>query len=832
MRNFWVLLALGSILLVGKLEWAEARSSSVNAIGAPPKSGVDGSVLATLRVGDTLFVGGFLGSVGQPRGTLITVDPASGSPDENSPAVAGLVNCAVSDGKGGWYVGGKVVAAGGVRRFGLARILADGRPGSWSPVVSGEVSCMATDGTRLFVGGGFTSIDGEPRQNLAAFDMATGSLLPWHPDPDDGVLALHVNAGRLYLGGFFSSVAGVPRSRVAAWDLLRDSLSSWAPEATGDVRCIETSDSTVYLGGRFYGVGGQPRALLAAVSATDGRVLEWAPAVSRANGIFYHDSGPRVSAIVVHHGAVYIGGSFDLVNGVERVCLAKLDQRTGELAAWDARSFWPLFGDLPPVTCLRVHGERLFVGGEFTQLGGRDFGQRNGDRTGFAAALDLETGDADEWDPRLTNCAFAIEFGTRGVLIGGYSVFAWDWVWRRGLMAVDLRTGLVTDWDVQMDGGVYALAAKSGTLYVGGDFTRASGESRQFLAAYDLTTGLLKPWNPSPDGLVRCIVAEDSIVRVGGGFSTIANTARSYAAGLDPATGELLPWDPAPNYHVSSIISGDSLVYLAGGFTHLHDQLALGLGVVGARFGEPKEFGSGLRGFFGKLALLDSTLYVAGHFEGVAGDPRVGLGAVDARTGRLLPWRADLGRSDTDNIYSNDISATREAIYVVGPFTSVAGRHKPYAVALDPSTAEILDWDPAPDEALFTVLSTGDMVLLGGILTAAEGRPTGGFAVVPAYGRPPTPASYPSAGLVLRQNSPNPAFDLTAVRFSSPVVGPARVELFDLQGRVVDSHSMTLAGNTGEHQAFLRVRGLNPGCYVYRVTVGGESAAKRMLVIR
>lgn len=690
---------------------------------------------------------------------------------------------------------------------------------------------MTVAGRVLYVGGDFSAIDGQPRRNLAAFELDSGRLLSWHPDPNGVVLAMHVKGARLYLGGRFSEFARAPRSRLAAWDLLADTLSDWAPSADGDILCIESADSSIYLGGRFYTVEDQSRSLLAAVSPVDGHVMTWAPEMARSSP-FYHDGGPSVRAIVVRDGAVFVGGAFDLVNQTPCLCLAKLDQRSGALMPWDARWGWFFGGEMPAVTCLRVSGPNLYVAGQFSQLGGRDFGMAHFDRVGFAAALNLTTADATDWDPRLEGPVYAIEVSERGISLGGEFQLGWDWQLRQGLVAMDLRTGLVLDWDAGLDGGVRALAADAQNLYVGGDFSRAAGVRRSGLASFDRASGLLRAWDPAPTGDVWSLCATDSMILVGGNFGAISGATRPYAAAVDPVTAAVLPWDPRPNSIVRDILATDSVVFLGGLFSRISEVFTPGLASVGRRFGERKDFGGGALGSVHKLSLLDTTLYLAGQFSEVDGQPRVGLGAVSARTGHVLPWRADIGPGDLSSDYANSLSATHDAVYVGVPYATALNGGRSHAFALDPQSAGLLGWEPGVNNVVWSVMAKGSSVILGGAFTSAASFPTAGFAVLPAYGRSVPPLAFPTATLSLRQNTPNPAFDLTAVRFSSPALGPAKVELFDLQGRVLDSQSTTLAGNAGEHEVFLRVRGLKPGCYVYRVTAGGESATKRMLVVR
>src|SRR5262249_40514297 len=92
---------------------------------------------------DTLYVCGSVGAAGRSRGRFLVVDPLRGEPYPTQGSVAGRVLVVLSDGVGGWYVAGDVVAAGGLPRSGLAHILANGAPDAWAPVVDGTVFSMA-----------------------------------------------------------------------------------------------------------------------------------------------------------------------------------------------------------------------------------------------------------------------------------------------------------------------------------------------------------------------------------------------------------------------------------------------------------------------------------------------------------------------------------------------------------------------------------------------------------------------------------------------------------------------------------------------------------------
>ena len=234
------------------------------------------------------------------------------------------------------------------------------------------------------------------------------------------------------------------------------------------------------------------------------------------------------------------------------------------------------------------------------------------------------------------------------------------------------------------------------------------------------------------------------------------------------------------------------------------------------------------------MAAMDTTLYVGGWFGSLNGQPRVGLGAVSTRTGAAELWRADLTSSNSNNLQVISIAPTANAIYVGGAYTGIAGTSQGRAAALDPLTAQLLDWQPTtnPDGLIRDVMVAGQSVYLGGYITYLGTQPVGGYGQVPMIGLPLHLPALPGSRLSLRQNTPNPARDLTAVRFSSPHVGMANVELFDLQGRLLESREVELTASGGEHEVVFSTAHLRPGCYLYRVQNAGEAATRRMLVIR
>lgn len=83
----------------------------------------------------------------------------------------------------------------------------------------------------------------------------------------------------------------------------------------------------------------------------------------------------------------------------------------------------------------------------------------------------------------------------------------------------------------------------------------------------------------------------------------------------------------------------------------------------------------------------------------------------------------------------------------------------------------------------------------------------------------------------LEQNYPNPARDVTTIRFSLPAAAEAEVAVYDLAGRRVAA-TLSAACPEGENEITVNVSDLAPGVYTYRLEAGGAAAARKMVVVK
>lgn len=154
---------------------------------------------------------------------------------------------------------------------------------------------------------------------------------------------------------------------------------------------------------------------------------------------------------------------------------------------------------------------------------------------------------------------------------------------RNNLVAYDITTGVMTSFNANLNSTVRTVAvAPNGTVYVGGHFTSAQGQSRQRIAAFTPGGALIGTFAPSVNGTVRALVATDTAVYLGGDFSTVNGVARNRLAAVSP-TGALLGWAPSADDQVWAMtMAPDGSRLIAGGrFTTINGSPAYGLGSIG-----------------------------------------------------------------------------------------------------------------------------------------------------------------------------------------------------------------------------------------------------------
>ncbi len=781
----------------------------------------DGQVRDLVITGNTVYLGGDFTQVGPPIGAFAGLDPTTGTVQQPFARVSGIVRSVVSDGAGGWYIGGTFDAVRGVPRANLARLDASGNLTGWNPGANSDVFTLVRDATTgvVYVGGQFSNLGGLARQGIAAVD-SNGVVTAWNAAIATGaVTALALSGGTLYAGGTFTSVAGQTRRRAAALDATTGAVGAWNPDADDLVSALAVhvtigfpSTVTVYLGGLFHTVGGQVRDKLAAVDGVTGALAPWNPgANSFVNAIaLAGGSNPITNPL-----RIYVGGTFQVVAGTARNGIAQLTEG-GAVASWNPNASGA-------VNALRIVGNLMYVGGEFTSIGGLP--------TRYLAAVDRTTGLATNWDPRLSGFVRALATTSTSVVAGG-DFFTAGGVPRQNLAALDLATGQPTTWNPGADAPVEALETDGAMLYAAGSFTQMGGQPRTRLAAVDLTAGAATAWNPEADATVSELALGGGVLYAAGAFTTIGGQPRARLAAIDLGSGLPTPWNPGTTGSVSSIKVDGSWVYVGGTFLSLGGGTRIAIGRLDRTTGALSAWNPNSGGSFSSrvfaLEVIGANVYVGGFFSQMGGRPRECLAVVDAVSAAANPWDPF---TDGGNVLT--LAAEGASVYVGGAFQALGGTRRLGIAALDAATGLVLPWNAAGAGGTRAL-----KVRQGMICAAASSRypgTHGSFAVFTAATTDVAGglARAPAAGI---SASPNPFHSALALRFALLHRSEVDVTIHDLAGRTVRrlAHEMRDAGTLeimwdGRDEAGGLV---GPGIYFASATTGAASMTAKVLRVR
>ena len=266
-------------------------------------------------------------------------------------------------------------------------------------------------------------------------------------------------------------------------------------------------------------------------------------------------------------GRVIIGGSFNLVNNVNRSNIARLNL-DGTLDA----TFNPGSGANGPVYCI----SETLVDGAPKILAAGSFNVFNGQTKLNLIRLNPDGSFDSTFDTGLgvngTIYAMALQPDGKIVIGGDFTMVDNVARYRVARLNVDGSLDLTFDAGAGPDSNVRAIAVHyDGGILVGGEFTSFAGNSKAHLVRLDPHGNLDLSFNPEPNGVVHAIsVQSDGRINVGGDFSVVNNVTRGKLTRLK-ADGSV---DPKINFGTGAdgavfaiTLQSDEKIVIGGGFT-------------------------------------------------------------------------------------------------------------------------------------------------------------------------------------------------------------------------------------------------------------------------
>ncbi len=764
-----------------------SNTNTVHAnLGARVPIGTDGPVYALAHdtSSNILYLGGSFHFVGSPHQAIGMVDRqgqeklfirVAPSTSDSLPYVFAVI----SDGNGGFYIGGRFGYVNGVARENVAHILSDYSLDTTfnPPVPNSFVRALLLHNGILYIGGQFTNLSGTTRNRLAAVNAINGNLDPWDPDADGGVLGLELYNNNIYAVGQFGTINRnlfhannqLTRNNAAAIELanganIGNANALWNPDLDNGAFGIKGHNNYIYITGDFQNVNNaghssgmqESRARIAAFQPVGvgnglGDVdLNWNPNLGNAG-----PNGGRALAIDATH--VYVSGGFTTAGGNGHVALAAISDFAGGGMGdvddtWNPQIAAGRYNNI--VRSLYLTNSSLFVGGDFATVQGQ---------THLRLAEVELAGNARTGAPTSFQGDVATDYGmvtaiyansTRVIAAGDFSVF--PGVNRTRLAAIDLNTFTVTSWNPSVNQRVQTLALHNNQVYAGGIFKIANEGlptqvTRNHLASFDKTSGLVTSWNPdmtsptTPNGYVNALAVDNDTLYVGGDFDAVQgggpgsqNRLAAYDLTNLAINEGLLVWNPlsisgsvdALLVHNGYLYVGGNILQVNGATTRRHiAAFSLPARTLDPNWDPNVNSGSSVE----SITAGNGKIFFGGSFTQVNGGTGRAYAAAFNEAGLgvtvLDAW------NPSPNFITRFITYHNNKLYLGGIFNAInGGTPRARFAVVDDNTGLVLD----PDLQLSTIGSVQAIlandslgqIYLGGFLYRSNGWPVYGFTVL------------------------------------------------------------------------------------------------------
>ena len=725
---------------------------------------VNASVWCLDKDGTNLYLGGTFSLVNDSsRNYAAAVNLSTGvlqSWDPNPDSYLYDVKCSSNK----IYMAGSFTTVKGVARNYVAAVTTSNTLTSWAPNPDSYVRKIAvnTSGTFIYLAGDFTTIKGSSRNYLAKVDVNTGNLInSWNPNPNNSVYSVYISGNKVFAGGYFSTIKTTfNRNYFAALDSATAIPTSLIANANNLITSINTNGSQLYLGGYFTEINSKPRAYIASINLLSDTLESWAPSF-----------GGVVNSIGFAGSIVIAGGDFSSINAGSRSSIASVNVQTSSLNSWSSKE-----NITGTINKIYKNSNDLFLGGSFYYLDGANYINNimsistisgnithnftmfpnsyvyditiasgklmvSGPFSGFIEVItsaitprnylaDYSTTtfelSSNVYAPDSYSGAF--QQGNMFTDLSGNVIIAnnthfWNLVNRNYLAALDITTGMPTEWNPNSNSPVWALAIKDSLLFVGGPFSNIGGQNRQYVAAISTNTGLAKSWNADADNYVYSLAIQDSTLFIGGNFANIKGVARNNAAAISTTgNGTVKTWNPGPDAVVRTIqplpaaMGGD--IFLGGEFTTVKGVTRNYLARVNNNNGNLIGFNPNPDGYINSL-LFDPTtsvLYVGGNnMSTIGGQTRYGIAAYNTINNTLRPFNPRTIAFTNNGGYTTSLSLFGKELYIAADYQdSIQGLARGRLAAVDTSSSNPTSFNPMPDNNAKTVNIGNNKLFAGG----------------------------------------------------------------------------------------------------------------------
>ncbi len=310
---------------------------------------------------------------------------------------------------------------------------------------------------------------------------------------------------------------------------------------------------------------------------------------------------------------------------------------------------------------------------------------------------------------------------------------------RNRLAAIDITTGQVTNFNPNANGAVYTIEVGASTIFVSGGFTNVGGQSRSYVAALDASTSMATSFNPGPNGLVNDIFLDGSTLYVGGTFGefSVNNSSRQKAAGLNTSTALPTSFDPGSVFGlgVYATTKSSNHLFFGGAFDTLHQSqrsylLAFDAGTSNLNVWDPAILPLG-SSYILDLYIFDNKLFLIGYFGTVLSNSRSNLAAINLSDLSLHGFTANAANFGNNSSVVRALAYDGTNIFAGGDFIYINGNNLNRLAKLNKDTgAPDTAWHPNVNNSIFSIAASDNYVFIGGNFTQVGSSTRNYFAVI------------------------------------------------------------------------------------------------------
>lgn len=699
----------------------------------------NGPIFDAETVGDIMYAGGSFSRVGYETGGSAYFPGFGEIPEMDFPFVDGEVYAVVSDGNGGWYIGGDFDQVGLATRNNLAHILPNMEVDqAFNFDVSGDVNALAVFNDTILFAGNFTTVGGASVPYLAGVDASSNTLISYPNPPNGQVKALQVVNGNVLVGGSFSRIADRDLPGMALIKPSTGEAVSFPAVASGNVNTFFRKGDTIVIGGSFNAEMGQITGRAAYFqNGTDQATIDF-PSVNGTVEVVVEDGvggwyiggsftkigeeardriahilpdfsvdpnlnldmAGTVYAISVFNDTILFAGTFTTINGQSYSRMAGADATSGALLAWNP-------GADGTVKSLVKRGSELFVGGSFSTIAG--------DKQPRLARLHIPT-ETSIPIKGPTNGEISVILDHNGELYAGgtFSGASGDFTGNLATFNGLVQTPELQGFDVT---GAVEVVVPDGNngWYIGGGFTKVNGQTQTRLA-HILANGTLDPaFSFTVNNVVKDILMWNDTMMIAGAFTQIDGVSHGRMAIIDMNTGTVSAWNPDANGTVETLHRMGNTIYAGGAFTSLFGQTRNRMGSFDGTFGLTS-WDPDANGTVNKFLEYSGQIYALGNFSTIGGVTKSRVAELNPTTGALGPLTLSvIGSVNTGAVFN-------DTMLFGGTFFQVNGQARSRLAGVDLVNGTLTSWDPGASSTVNFIAAWNDTMMIGGNFTTLGGQ--------------------------------------------------------------------------------------------------------------